>query len=75
MEIDQDPTIGFTSDLKYHLHPIPLTIKTMTLPCLFAGNINSSAVLTKDKLVELISKKIKEIDFGLAKSDILTGNE
>jgi hypothetical protein len=34
------------------------------------GHINSSEVLTKDKLVELISKKIKEIDFGLAKSDV-----
>lgn len=115
LEIDQDPAIGFTSDLKYHLHPIPFTIKTMTLPCLFAGkmhallcrtittnikgrdwydliwfvkknipcdlyylknkmiqtgHINSSAVFTKDKLVELISKKIKKIDFGLAKSDV-----
>jgi len=115
LEIDQDPAIGFTSDLKYHLHPIPFTIKTMTLPSLFAGkmhallcrtirtnikgrdwydliwfvkknipcdlyylknkmiqtgHINSSEVLTKDKLVELISKKIKEIDFGLAKSDV-----
>ena len=115
LEIDQDPAIGFTSDLKYHLHPIPFTIKTMTLPSLFAGkmhallcrtirtnikgrdwydliwfvkknipcdlyylknkmiqtgHINSSEVLTKDKLVELISKKIKEINFGLAKSDV-----
>ena len=115
LEIDQDPAIGFTSDLKYHLHPIPFTIKTMTLPSLFAGkmhallcrtirtnikgrdwydliwfvkknipcdlyylknkmiqtgHINSSEVLTKDKLVELISKKIKEIDFVLAKSDV-----
>ncbi len=115
LEIDQDPAIGFTSDLKYHLHPIPFTIKTMTLPCLFAGkmhallcrttrtnikgrdwydliwfvkknipcdlyylknkmlqtgHINSFAVLTKDKLVELIFKKITEIDFGLAKSDV-----
>ena len=115
LEIDQDPAIGFTSDLKYHLHPIPFTIKTMTLPSLFAGkmhallcrtirtnikgrdwydliwfvkknipcdlyylknkmiqtgHINPSEVLTKDKLVELISKKIKEIDFGLAKSDV-----
>ena len=115
LEIDQDPAIGFTSDLKYHLHPIPFTIKSMTLPSLFAGkmhallcrtirtnikgrdwydliwfvkknipcdlyylknkmiqtgHINSSEVLTKDKLVELISKKIKEINFGLAKSDV-----
>ena len=40
LEIDQDPAIGFTSDLKYHLHPIPFTIKTMTLPSLFAGKMH-----------------------------------
>ena len=115
LEIDQDPAIGFTNDLKYHLHPIPFTIKTMTLPSLFAGkmhallcrtirtnikgrdwydliwfvknnipcdlrylknkmlqtgHIDFSEVLTKEKLVELISEKIKEIDFSLAKSDV-----
>jgi predicted nucleotidyltransferase component of viral defense system len=115
LEIDQDPAIGFTSDLKYHLHPIPFTIKTMTLPSLFAGkmhallcrtirtnikgrdwydliwfvknnipcdlhylknkmlqtgHIDFSEALTKEKLVELISKKSKEIDFSLAKSDV-----
>ena len=41
LEIDQDPAIGFTSDLKYHLHPIPFTIKTMTLPSLFAGKMHA----------------------------------
>lgn len=115
LEIDQDPATGFTSDLKYHLHPIPFTIKTMTLPGLFAGkmhallcrtirthikgrdwydliwfvknrvpcdlhylenkmtqtgHIDPSEMLTKEKLVQLISKKIEEIDFGLAKSDV-----
>jgi predicted nucleotidyltransferase component of viral defense system len=115
LEIDQDPAIGFTSDLKYHLHPIPFTIKTMTLPSLFAGkmhallcrtirtnikgrdwydliwfvknnipcdlhylknkmlqtgHIDFSEALTKEKLVELISKKSKELDFSLAKSDV-----
>ncbi len=114
-EIDQDPPIGFDSDLKYHLHPIPFTIKTMTLPSLFAGkmhallcrtirtnikgrdwydliwfvknnipcdlhylknkmlqtgHIDLSEALTKEKLVELISKKSKEIDFSLAKNDV-----
>ncbi len=115
LEIDQDPAIGFSSDLKYHLHPIPFTIKTMTLPSLFAGkmhallcrtirtnikgrdwydliwfvknnipcdlhylqnkmvqtgHIDCSEVLTRGKLVELISKKVKEIDFSLAKNDV-----
>ncbi len=115
LEIDLEPAIGFASDLKYHLHPIPFTIKTMTLPSLFAGkmhallcrtirtnikgrdwydliwfvknnipcdlhylqnkmvqtgHINCSEVLTHEKLVGLISKKIKEIDFSLAKNDV-----
>lgn len=115
LEIDQEPAIGFTSDLKYHLHPIPFTIKTMTLPSLFAGkmhallcrtirtnikgrdwydliwfvknnipcdlhylknkmvqtgHIDLSEVLTKGKLVKLISKKTNEIDFSLAKNDV-----
>jgi predicted nucleotidyltransferase component of viral defense system len=115
LEIDQEPAIGFTSDLKYHLHPIPFSIKTMALPSLFAGkmhallcrtirtnikgrdwydliwfvknnipcdlqylknkmvqtgHIDLSEVLDKEKLVELISKKINEIDFALAKRDV-----
>ena len=115
LEIDQEPAIGFTSDLKYHLHPIPFAIKTMTLPGLFAGKMHAllcrtvrtnikgrdwydliwfvknnipcelhylknkmvqtghldlSEVLDKEKVVELISQKIKEIDFSLAKRDV-----
>ena len=115
LEVDQDPALGFTSDLKYHLHPIPFAIKTMTLPGLFAGkmhallcrtarinikgqdwydliwfvknnvacdlhylknkmvqtgHIKANEVLTRDKLVELMFKKIKEIDFDLAKRDV-----
>jgi predicted nucleotidyltransferase component of viral defense system len=115
LEIDQDPATGFNSELKYHLHPIPFTIKTMALPSLFAGkmhallcrtrktnikgrdwydliwfvknhipcdlyylknkmaqtgHIDSSETLTKKKLVEFISEKIKEIDFDIAKGDV-----
>ena len=115
LEIDQEPAVGFTCDVKYHLHPIPFTIKTMSLPSLFAGkmhallcrtirtnikgrdwydliwfvknhipcdvhylknkmiqtgHIDLSEVLTQGKLVELISKKIEEIDFSLAKRDV-----
>lgn len=114
-EIDQDPATGFDSDLKYHLHPIPFTIKTMTLPSLFAGkmhallcrtirtnikgrdwydliwfvknnipcdlhylknkmlqtgHIDFSEAFTKEKLVEMISKKSKEINFSMAKKDV-----
>ena len=115
LEIDQEPAIGFASDLKYHLHPIPFTIKTMTLPSLFAGKMHAllcrtvrtnikgrdwydliwfvknnipcelrylknkmvqtghldlSEVLDKEKVVELLSEKIKDIDFSLAKRDV-----
>ncbi len=41
LEIDQDPAMGFTSDVKYHLRPIPFTIKTMALPSLFAGKMHA----------------------------------
>jgi hypothetical protein len=34
------------------------------------GHVDFSAVLTKARLVELISKKIKEIDFSLAKKEV-----
>jgi predicted nucleotidyltransferase component of viral defense system len=115
LEIDHDPAIGFSSDIKYHLHPIPFTIKTMTLPSLFAGkmhallcrtirtnikgrdwydliwfvknhipcdlhylkskmvqtgHMNGSEALTREKLVELLSRKVKKIDFPLAKNDV-----
>lgn len=115
LEIDQEPAIGFANDLKYHLHPIPFTIKTMTLPSLFAGKMYAllcrtvrtnikgrdwydlvwfvknnipcelhylknkmvqtghfdlSEVLDKKKVIDLLSEKIKEIDFSLAKRDV-----
>ncbi|MBU1169579.1 MAG: nucleotidyl transferase AbiEii/AbiGii toxin family protein [Proteobacteria bacterium] len=115
LEIDIDPATGFNSEFKYHLHPIPFTIKTMALPSLFAGkmhallcrtrrtnikgrdwydliwfvknnipcdlfylnnkmvqtgHIDLSSTLTKEKLVEIMSEKIKEIDFDLAKRDV-----
>jgi len=115
LEIDRDPAIGFSSDTRYHLHPIPFTIKTMTLPGLFAGKMHAllcrtirtnikgrdwydliwfvknhipcdlhylrnkmvqtghmdgSKALTREMLVELLSRKVKEIDFSLAKNDV-----
>ncbi|MBU2482931.1 MAG: nucleotidyl transferase AbiEii/AbiGii toxin family protein, partial [Proteobacteria bacterium] len=47
LEIDQDPAIGFSSELKYHLHPIPFTVKTMALPSLFAGKMHALLCRTK----------------------------
>lgn len=115
LEIDHDPATGFNYEFKYHLHPIPFTIKTMALPSLFAGkmhallcrtrrinikgrdwydliwfvknnipcdvnylknkmvqtgHIDLSETLTKEKLVKLISEKIKEVNFDLAKRDV-----
>jgi len=34
------------------------------------GHLDLSEVLDKEKVVELISQKIKEIDFSLAKRDV-----
>lgn len=47
LEVDQDPAVGFTSELKYHLHPIPFTIKTMALPSLFAGKMHALLCRTR----------------------------
>ena len=41
LEVDRDPAVGFTSETKYHLNPIPFSIKTMTLPSLFAGKMHA----------------------------------
>lgn len=47
LEVDQDPATGFANELKYHLHPIPFTIKTMTLPSLFAGKMHALLCRTR----------------------------
>jgi predicted nucleotidyltransferase component of viral defense system len=115
LEVDQDPAAGFTGEFRYHLHPIPFTIKTMALPSLFAGkmhallcrtrrtnikgrdwydliwfvknnipcdlyflknkmvqtgHINLSEMLTRERLLEFLSVKIKEIDFDMARNDV-----
>jgi len=41
LEIDLDPAAGFSTNTKYHLHPIPFSIKTMALPSLFAGKMHA----------------------------------
>lgn len=35
------------SELKYHLHPIPFTVKTMALPSLFAGKMHALLCRTR----------------------------
>ncbi|QTA81222.1 Putative toxin-antitoxin system, toxin component, type IV [Desulfonema limicola] len=115
LEVDIEPAAGFTSEVKYHLHPIPFTIKTMALSSLFAGkmhallcrtrqtnikgrdwydlvwfiknkipcdlnylknkmaqtgHIDTSELLTKEKLASFLYEKIKEINFDLAKNDV-----
>jgi predicted nucleotidyltransferase component of viral defense system len=47
LEVDIDPAVGFTSEDKYHLHPIPFTIKTMALPSLFAGKMHALLCRTR----------------------------
>lgn len=41
LEFDQDPAIGFTSEVKYHLNPMAFSIKTMSLPSLFGGKAHA----------------------------------
>ena len=41
VEIDKDPPMGFATEVIYHLSPIPFSIKTMTLPSLFAGKLHA----------------------------------
>ncbi len=41
LEIDQNPVPGFVTEAKYHLNPMVFSIKTMSLPSLFAGKIHA----------------------------------
>jgi len=49
---------------------IPCDLHYLKNKMLQTGHIDFSETLTKEKLVELISKKSKEIDFSLAKKDV-----
>jgi len=48
MEIDQNPAMGFQSEAKYHLNPIPFSINTMTLSSLFSGKIHALLCRTRN---------------------------
>ena len=41
VEIDKDPPGGFHTEAKYLLQPIPFSVNTYTLPCLFAGKMHA----------------------------------
>lgn len=41
MEIDTEPPEGFQTEAKYLLNPLPCSVHTYTLPCLFAGKLHA----------------------------------
>ena len=41
LEIDTDPPGGFSTESRFLLQPIPFSVRTMTLPCLFAGKMHA----------------------------------
>lgn len=41
LEVDRDPATGFASTAAYHLSPVPFSVRTMTLPSLFAGKMHA----------------------------------
>jgi len=46
LEVDVDPPAGFATEVRYLLRPVPFSIRTFTLPDLFAGKMH--AVLCRD---------------------------
>jgi predicted nucleotidyltransferase component of viral defense system len=41
VEVDTDPPGGFTTEVKYLLHPIPFSVRSYVLPDLFAGKMHA----------------------------------
>lgn len=41
LEVDTNPPLGFTTETKYLLHPIPFAVRVYTLPDLFAGKMHA----------------------------------
>lgn len=41
VEVDTDPPPGFATEVKYLLHPIPFSVRSYTLPDLFAGKMHA----------------------------------
>lgn len=42
IEVDTQPPLGFATEAKPHFRPIPFSIKTFTLPDLFAGKLHAA---------------------------------
>ncbi len=41
LEVDTDPPGRFTTESRFLLQPIPFSVRTLTLPCLFAGKMHA----------------------------------
>lgn len=41
IEVDKDPPLGFDVEVKQHFSPIPFSIKSLSLPDLFAGKLHA----------------------------------
>lgn len=41
IEVDTDPPLGFETETKYHLRPIPFSLRIFALPDLFAGKMHA----------------------------------
>lgn len=41
LEVDTDPPLGFTTEVRYLLHPIPFSVRSYALPDLFAGKMHA----------------------------------
>jgi len=41
VEVDTDPPPGFSTEVKYLLHPIPFSVRSYVLPDLFAGKMHA----------------------------------
>lgn len=41
IEVDTDPPPGFETEIRYHLRPIPFSVRIYTLPDLFAGKMHA----------------------------------
>jgi len=46
IEVDTDPPLGFSTETKYHLRPIPFSASVYSMPDLFAGKMH--AMLCRD---------------------------
>lgn len=41
LEVDTDPPVGFSTETRFLLRPIPFAVRCYSLPCLFAGKMHA----------------------------------